>query len=135
MFSIPRSVQDPDHPPMPHDAPAGAEADSGSAFERVDESRREAALARLLGQGQQAGMAEVRQFTRAAADLDLALDLMWAASSADGSYKAVVLIAPQAGGTGMVFVSRPRSLGEVGVHAALIDFACEQTPPSRVAMA
>lgn len=117
------------------DADAAARTAGAEGFEQVPADRRPRALARLLGQGREAPEAQVRQFLRAAEDLDLSLDYMWGRRAVDGSYHSVILIAPQAGSTGMVFLSRPRGMRDVPDHAALADFACRHTPSDAVGMA
>lgn len=112
-----------------------ARVPGGETFGAVPAEQRHAALARLLGHGRLATSGQVRHFLDAAEDLRLSLDWLWGRSAADGSFDAVVLVAPQAGGTGMVFLSRPRGLREVGLHAELADFACRQIPTDQVGMA
>lgn len=124
--------------PVPNQPRRGGEAAGApekDAFERVPPSLRPKALARLLGQGRQAGEAQVRQFLQAAEDLQLSLEHLWGRRAADGSFDCAILIAPQAGGTGMAFVSRPRGMGDVAVHADLADFAARHTPSDQVKMA
>jgi GNAT superfamily N-acetyltransferase len=101
---------------------------------QVPQARRIEALRRLALAGRAFTAQQARQFVDFAAANEMDLTQFWAGVDADDQIDQAVLVIPRPGGTGMIFVSRPRRRGLVEQTASVIEQAVRRVDRHQVTL-
>jgi GNAT superfamily N-acetyltransferase len=129
------------HPDLQTATPAAALPDPAAAVATppgltcriVTSSEQDQALRRIMGHQAHQPLQQ-RYFQQVAADLVPEKRWLWGAFEA-GQMVAAMLIVPQAGKTGMTFVSSPRFRREIDAISALIEAGLHHPPTDRITLA
>lgn len=106
-----------------------------AAIHRVAPTQLQAALRRLMLFGSPDLYADPRRFIIEAQRAGLDLHHIWAEHLPGGALGATAMMIPQAGRTGLMFISQPRRSRDAHGLAATMDLACREIDRSLVALA